>query len=35
MMIPEGAHHQKENLMKMKDPRMEEEDGDGDQSRKA
>jgi hypothetical protein len=29
MMILEGAYHQKENLMKMKDPSMED-DGDGD-----
>jgi hypothetical protein len=35
MMIPAGAHLQKENLMKMKDPGMEEEDGDSNQSRKA
>jgi hypothetical protein len=31
--IPEGAHQSKENVMKMKDPGMEEE-GDGDQIRK-
>jgi hypothetical protein len=36
MMIPEGAHHQRENLMRMKDPdKKGEEDDDGNQSQKA
>jgi hypothetical protein len=36
MMTPEGAHHQRENLMRMEDPDKEgEEDGGGNQSQKA
>jgi hypothetical protein len=36
MMTPEGAHHQRENLMRMEDPDKEgEEDGGGNERQKA